>query len=147
MVETPGDPAYEEVVFIDKAKRYYKKCIIHQDKLVGAILIGDKSELAEFRDLIRQKTELSDKRLELLRSGKKGAPVLGKLICSCGNVGEGNIKEAIRGGHTGLEGVCRASGAGMGCGSCRPEILRLLEQALPSIKTQHHGETIPSGTV
>ncbi|WP_346318497.1 molybdopterin-dependent oxidoreductase [Chitinophaga sp. YIM B06452] len=147
MVETPGDPAYEEVIFIDKAKRYYKKCIIHQDKLVGAILIGDKSELAEFRDLIRQKTELSDKRLELLRSGKKGAPVLGKLICSCGNVGDGNIKEAIRGGHTDLDGVCRASGAGMGCGSCRPEVLRLLEQALPSIKTTHHGQAITSGTV
>ncbi|WP_225974068.1 NAD(P)/FAD-dependent oxidoreductase [Arachidicoccus ginsenosidivorans] len=30
-----GDPAYEEVIFIDRAKRYYKKCIVHQDKLVG----------------------------------------------------------------------------------------------------------------
>ena len=34
----PNDPAYEEVVFIDKAKRYYKKCVIHNDRLVGAIL-------------------------------------------------------------------------------------------------------------
>src|SRR5690606_18514961 len=29
MIETPDDPAYEEVVFIDKSKRYYKKCVIH----------------------------------------------------------------------------------------------------------------------
>ena len=58
MVETPADPAYEEVVFIDKSRRFYKKCIIHQDRLVGAILIGDKSEFLEFRDLIQQKTEL-----------------------------------------------------------------------------------------
>ena len=42
-VECPDDPAYEEVVFIDKAKRYYKKCIIHNDRLIGAILIGDKT--------------------------------------------------------------------------------------------------------
>ncbi len=28
-VKCPDDPAYEEVIFIDKAKRYYKKCIIH----------------------------------------------------------------------------------------------------------------------
>ncbi len=66
----PDDPAYEEVVFIDKAKRYYKKCIIHNDRLIGAILIGDKSEFLEYRDLIENKMELSEKRLQLLRSGK-----------------------------------------------------------------------------
>ena len=39
LAEVPSnDPAYEEVVFIDKAKRYYKKCIIHNDRLVGALL-------------------------------------------------------------------------------------------------------------
>jgi len=31
----PNDPTYEEIVFIDKSKRYYKKCIVHRDKLVG----------------------------------------------------------------------------------------------------------------
>jgi ferredoxin-nitrate reductase len=39
-----GDPNYQEIIYLDKAKRYYKKCIVYQDKLVGAILIGDKSE-------------------------------------------------------------------------------------------------------
>ncbi len=71
LAECPADPGYEEVVFIDKAKRYYKKCIIHNDRLVGAILIGDKSEFLEFRDLIQNKMELSDKRLQLLRSARK----------------------------------------------------------------------------
>lgn len=130
MVETPKDPEYEEVVFIDKAKRYYKKCIIHQDKLVGAILIGDKSEFLEFRDLIQQRIELSDKRLELLRSGKKGTPVIGKLVCSCGNVGEGNILEKIAAGCDNLQQVCQASGAGLGCGSCKSEIKALLEKSV-----------------
>ena len=69
-VECPDDPAYEEVVFIDKAKRYYKKCIIHNDRLIGAILIGDKMEFLEYRNLIENKIELSEKRLQLLRSGK-----------------------------------------------------------------------------
>lgn len=128
MVETPSDPAYEEVVFIDKSRRFYKKCIIHNDRLVGAILIGDKSEFQEFRELIQQKIELSDKRLELLRSGKKAAPVIGKLVCSCANVGEGNICEKIKEGVTSLEELCKASGAGLGCGSCRPEVKQLLEK-------------------
>ena len=66
LAECPDDPAYEEVVFIDKAKRYYKKCIIHNDRLVGAILIGDKTEFLEFRDLIQNKMELSEKRFAII---------------------------------------------------------------------------------
>jgi ferredoxin-nitrate reductase len=129
-VETVDDPAYEEVVFIDKAKRYYKKCVILNDRLIGAILIGDKTEFLEFRDLIDNKIELSEKRLELLRSGKKAEPVIGKLICSCGGVGEGNILNKISEGHCELKTLCRASGAGQGCGSCRSEVLAILEQEL-----------------
>jgi ferredoxin-nitrate reductase len=130
MAECPNDPDYEEVVFIDKAKRYYKKCIIHKDRLVGAILIGDKSEFGEFRDLIQNKMELSDKRLQLLRSGKKAEAVIGKLVCSCGNIGEGNIVNRIKEGCTELKALCQASGAGMGCGSCRPEVQAILEKQL-----------------
>lgn len=130
MVETPNDSAYEEVVFIDKAKRYYKKCVIHNDRLIGAILIGDRSEFNEFRDLIQQKIELSDKRLQLLRSGKKADAVSGKLICSCGNIGEGNICKQIKEGHIELKALCEASGAGLGCGSCRSEVQAILTREL-----------------
>lgn len=128
MAEAPAnDPAYEEVIFIDKAKRYYKKCIIHKDVMVGAILIGDKTEFLEFKEFIQHKTELSEKRLELLRSGKKAVPVLGKLVCSCNNVGEGNIAGKVKEGCTDLKTLCHASGAGLGCGSCRPEVQKILE--------------------
>lgn len=132
MVEHPDDPAYEEVVFIDKAKRYYKKCIIHNDKLVGAILIGDKSEFLEYRNLIEKKIELSEKRLQLLRSGKTAEPVIGKLVCSCNNVGEGNLINKIKEGCKDHLQLCQLTGAGMGCGSCRPEVKAVLEKQLYS---------------
>jgi len=128
--ECPDDKDYEEIVFIDKAKRYYKKCIVHNDRLVGAILIGDKSEFLEYRDLIANKTELSEKRLQLLRSGNKADPVLGKLVCSCNNVGSENIKKKIGEGYDTMKELCSATGAGTGCGSCRPEVKRLLDEAL-----------------
>jgi ferredoxin-nitrate reductase len=124
-----GDATYEEVIFLDRAKRYYKKCIIHHDRLVGAILIGDKTEFTEFRALIEQKLELSEKRLKLLRSGQPAEPVLGRLVCSCGNVGEGNLNAKIQEGHVTLGKLCQASGAGLGCGSCKPEIQVILERA------------------
>jgi len=126
-VECPDDPAYEEVVFIDKAKRYYKKCIIHNDRLIGAILIGDKSEFLEFRNLIENKLELSEKRLQLLRSGKLTEPVIGKLVCSCNNVGEGNLLNKIKEGCRDHVQLCQLTGAGMGCGSCRPEVKEILD--------------------
>jgi ferredoxin-nitrate reductase len=130
MVDAPQDPDYEEVIFIDKSKRYYKKCIIHNDKLVGAILIGDKSEFVEFKDLIENKIELSEKRKELLRSGKKGEAVIGKLVCSCNNVGEGNIVAQIRKGCDDFKDLCKLTGAGMGCGSCKTEVKDILEKQL-----------------
>lgn len=128
--EIPANNAheYEEVVFLDKAKRYYKKCIIHRDRLVGAILIGDKAEFLEYKDLIHNRTELSDKRLSLLRSGAAPRPVLGKLVCSCNSVGEGNLQEAIRAGATEFSKLCQATGAGTGCGSCKPEVKAILER-------------------
>ncbi|TAG57132.1 MAG: NAD(P)H-nitrite reductase [Cytophagales bacterium] len=124
----PDDPTYEEVVFIDKSQRYYKKCVIHNDKLIGAILIGDKSEFIEFKDLISNKIELSDKRLELLRSNKKAEPVLGKLVCSCNSVGEGNLVNKVKAGCKDFTALCKETGAGMGCGSCRPEVKGILER-------------------
>jgi ferredoxin-nitrate reductase len=129
MPDAPAnDPSYEEVVFIDKAKRYYKKCIIHNDRLVGAILIGDKTEFLEFKDLVEKKMELSEKRLELLRSNKKAEPLIGKLVCSCAGIGEGNIENKIKDGFTEMTALCKASGAGVGCGSCRPEVKAILDK-------------------
>jgi ferredoxin-nitrate reductase len=137
LAEAPsGDPGYEEILFIDKAKRYYKKCIIHNDRLVGAILIGDKSEFLEFRDLIQDKIELSEKRLELLRSNKKAEPVIGKLVCSCGGVGDGNIINKINEGCIELKALCAASGAGQGCGSCKPEVEAILNRMLDSAEVK-----------
>ena len=125
-----GATAYEEIVFTDKATRYYKKCLVKDDVLVGAILMGDKAEFTEFRKLIVQKTELGVLRMHLLRSGKPVEPVIGKLLCSCNNVGAGNIQKAIRSGTQGLEAVCEQTSAGLGCGSCRPEIHKILKEEL-----------------
>jgi ferredoxin-nitrate reductase len=126
-----GDPNYQEIIYLDKAKRYYKKCIIYQDKLVGAILIGDKSEFIEFKELIQNKTELSDKRLQLLLSANTTKePVIGKIVCSCNNVGEGNIIRKIEEGCSTVAELCQLTGAGMGCGSCKPEVKAILNNML-----------------
>ncbi|MNH33849.1 Nitrite reductase [NAD(P)H] [compost metagenome] len=135
-MEKPNDADYEEIVFKDLSKRFYKKCIIHEDKLVGAILIGDKNEFLEYKELVANKTELSEKRLSLLRSGKKTEPVIGKLVCSCNSVGSGNIQQQVKNGCHSLKEVCSVTGAGTGCGSCRPEVQRLLDEILANLEVE-----------
>lgn len=133
MTEIPANGAgadFEEVIFSDKQKRFYKKCIIQGDKLVGAILFGDKAEFTEYKALIQHQTELSDKRLKLLRSGKSAPALKGKVVCSCNNVGDGNIREAIVAGCHDFQSLCQQTGAGTGCGSCKLEVKALLEDVL-----------------
>lgn len=130
------DKAYEEIVVIDEKKRYYKKCLIHDDRLVGSILMGDKKEFLEFKEMISHKLELDEKRETLLRGSGEPKKVLGKLICSCNAVGQGNIEEAIKNGNTNLASVCESTGAGTGCGSCKPEVLQLLDHQIKLMDTQ-----------
>ncbi|MFE3871030.1 molybdopterin-dependent oxidoreductase [Flavobacterium sp. ZS1P70] len=126
-IEMPdNDDSYEEIVFADLGKRYYKKCIVKNDLLVGAILMGDKNEFAEFKTMIESKIELSDKRNTLLRGSSNTKPAIGKLVCSCSQVGSGNIEEAIKSGVTNFTELCKTTGAGLGCGSCKTEVKEIL---------------------
>ena len=128
-----GEEGYEEIVVLDRADGYYKKCIIKNDRLVGAILLGDKADLADFRRLIDGGLELAERRKTLLRGGAAVEPVLGKVVCVCGGVGRGNIEKAIEDGCTDLNEVCATTGAGLGCGSCKPEVRRFLDTMLAGV--------------
>ncbi len=134
MVNAPkNDSSYEEIILMDARKRFYKKCIVKDDTLKGAILMGDKNEFAEFKRLIEEEIELSEKRDELLRGASNTEPLKGKLLCSCSQVGEGNITDAIAGGCHDFKTICANTGAGMGCGSCKPEVQALLARELKTV--------------
>ncbi|MBU2951528.1 molybdopterin-dependent oxidoreductase [Tamlana agarivorans] len=124
-----NDDSYEEIIFTDLKKRYYKKCIVKDDLLVGAVLMGDKNEFAEFKTMIESKIEMADKRNTLLRGSSNDAPVLGKLVCSCSQVGAGNIEEAIAKGCDDFTELCNKTGAGLGCGSCKTEVREILQNS------------------
>ena len=118
---------------MDVSKRFYKKCIVKGDTLKGAVLMGDKNEFAEFKRLIEEEIELSEKRNELLRGASNSEPLKGSLICSCSQVGDGNIKDAVAGGCTDFAQLCSQTGAGLGCGSCKPEVKAILDQQLKTV--------------
>jgi assimilatory nitrate reductase catalytic subunit len=53
----------------------------------------------------------------------------GPLVCACRGVRQTKIEAAIAGGCGSVDAVSEATGAGAVCGSCRPEIARLLSNA------------------
>ncbi|TGK07310.1 NAD(P)H-nitrite reductase [Leptospira semungkisensis] len=130
--DTPMDELtadYEEITFLDRRRGRYKKCILKGDRLVGAILVGDKSEFAEFKGMISSGIELGDKRDRLLSGSSPLKPPIGALVCSCNGVGRGNIEQEIQNGVHTVQAIGASTGAGTGCGSCRPEISKILKES------------------
>lgn len=56
-----------------------------------------------------------------------GQSDIGPIVCSCNSVGRNQIVKFVRSvaGVT-LKTVCENTGAGMGCGSCRPEVQKIM---------------------
>jgi ferredoxin-nitrate reductase len=126
--------AYEQIIFDDPAERYHQRCIVYRNRLVGAVMAGDISQMDRFKALAENGTELDEERKKLLRQGgPAAAPPKGRIVCSCCQVGIGNIADAIAAGCTDVPALCNATRAGTGCGSCRPELQHLLQQAQEAV--------------
>ncbi|HUG73459.1 MAG TPA: (2Fe-2S)-binding protein, partial [Steroidobacteraceae bacterium] len=62
----------------------------------------------------------------LLLGQRQDAPDPGPTVCACFAVGSHAIVAAIRAGSDSVDAVGRQLNAGTNCGSCRPEIGRLV---------------------
>jgi ferredoxin-nitrate reductase len=122
----PEGAAADTVIYNDASAGIYQKCVIADKRLVGAILIGDLAPMAELSELIASRIELDERRGQLLR-GAPSRPVAGNLVCSCNQVGDETIRACAAGGAD-LASVCASTRAGTSCGSCRPEIKRLVQR-------------------
>lgn len=119
-------PRAEELVFRDEALRTYKRVVVEDDRVVGCLLLGDKSDFPALKELIETGVELGERRRTLLRSGKVEAEGTGRTVCSCLGVKESTLAAA---GASSLDALMAATGAGTGCGSCRPELARFCRSA------------------
>ena len=69
----------------------------------------------------------------------------GAAVCTCLGVGARALEAAVAGGCRSVAEVGRATGAGTNCGSCRPEIRRLLEgRTAPAAVDGAASETAPA---
>jgi assimilatory nitrate reductase catalytic subunit len=72
-----------------------------------------------------------------------GAQDSGPVVCVCHQVGAARVAKAISEGCHTAEAVGRASAAGTNCGSCLPEINRMLAAGRPRAPdTEKHASNI-----
>jgi assimilatory nitrate reductase catalytic subunit len=77
--------------------------------------------------LFAEDTLSAEARTALMVGRPPGAPVdKGAVVCACLKVHAKSIKAAIAGGAATVDAVGASTGAGTNCGSCRPEIGRML---------------------
>lgn len=153
------EPALEgdELVYYSEPRRgVYKKLIVRDGRLAGAILLGDCQTTPGVLQAFDRGEELSRNRSELLfpRSGQAKVFEVSELpvtaqICNCNGVSKGKIAEAVQNGQRTLQGVCQATRAGTGCGTCKTQVQAVVDYALgggvggsPSQSSDHQVETV-----
>jgi len=124
----------EEVVYSEPSRGVYKKLVVRNGKLAGAILLGDATMAPNLLQAFDRGRDLPADRSELLfalSSEASGASVLDMpddaQICNCNGVTKGRIVQAVRGGCRSLKVLCDSTRAGTGCGTCKKDVQAILE--------------------
>lgn len=112
---------------IEERKNAYRKLIVRNKQLIGAMLVGNTSASATLVQLFDRGDILPDDPLEILCQNRGGSAALAeRLVCSCHKVTDTVLKEAISAGNDTLDTLCAATKAGTGCGSCKTELGQLI---------------------
>lgn len=127
----------------------YKKILIRDEKIVGAVLYGDVKDGSKLFRMIKEKQHVS--KLQLLQGEEKNDDVAtmtdDELVCGCNGVTKGEIVKAIHSNNaTTVEQVGGCTNAGRSCGRCKTLIARLLEHTLGERFQVTSKETICSCT-
>jgi assimilatory nitrate reductase catalytic subunit len=138
-LDAPGDwlawqkavlPAGDIITFADATAGSYRAAVLRSGRLEAVLLVGPTPTLpaphwlmSQFaRPLIPQ----TARRALLAARPLEGAVEEGPIVCVCFQVGAARIAAAAAAGNCTLEQVGACLGAGTNCGSCIPEIHRLI---------------------
>ena len=145
----PLEAGDEVVTYVEPNRNVYKKVIVREGKVKGAVLLGDGLTVPRVLQAFDRQEPLPENRSELLFPlidigssgiGSTAANVEDlpddAQICGCNGVTKGKILAAANSGNRTMQEVCAVTRAGSGCGSCKEQVQAVLELA---------GETISAG--
>ncbi|MCG7217100.1 nitrite reductase large subunit NirB [Paenibacillus mucilaginosus] len=138
--EAPGTRA---IKVVDEFDGIYKKVLIRDGKVVGAVMFGDTSDSTRIFKLIRTGEDVSGREKEVVlgegfggaggKSAGSGVAAMAddEIICGCNGVSKGAIVKAINEqGLTSVDAIKACTGASRSCGGCKPLVGEVLQCTL-----------------
>ncbi len=129
----PQDEHDEVVLYSEPKRGIYKKLVVRDDRLIGAILLGDTGKAAYLQQAFDRNTPLPEERAALLFDigGAAKEDSIVEMpddcqVCNCNGVSKGAIRQCIANGKRSPNAVMEATRAGMGCGSCKSKVQELV---------------------
>ncbi len=134
----------EVVTYVEPNRNVYKKVIVRDGRVTGAILLGDGLTVPRILQAFDRGEALPENRSELLFPLSADAmPMLNvedlpddAQICNCNGVTKARIVAAVDNGNRSLKAVCDATRAGTGCGSCKMQVQAVLELAADGLMVE-----------
>ncbi|MFO0879330.1 MAG: FAD-dependent oxidoreductase [Gemmataceae bacterium] len=134
-----GDASADVVSQLDAEAGVYRKLVVREGRLDGALLVGISDDGGALGRLFRSGESIPGTALELLQNGTRDALLSqgGDLfalpdaarICNCHGVSKGSIAEAIAAGCGSVAALGLKTRAGTGCGTCQPLLTQFLQAA------------------
>jgi assimilatory nitrate reductase catalytic subunit len=117
--------------YLDEIRGVHRCAAFRDDRLIGCLFIGPSSAGPHW-DAVKALFEtpsLGTAQRRAVLSGKSTGDLVdpGPVVCACFGVGINLIRAAIEsGGATSVDDIGTALRAGTNCGSCLPELKRIL---------------------
>jgi predicted pyridoxine 5'-phosphate oxidase superfamily flavin-nucleotide-binding protein/bacterioferritin-associated ferredoxin len=132
----PGEERDEVVQFSEPHKGTYKKVLIRDGHLLGAIVLGDISKAAYLLHAFDNNSPLPEERVSLLFDiGTPSKAVtfeqisMDTQICNCNGVNMGALINCVKTGRRTPQDVMEATRAGTACGSCESMVREIVDWA------------------
>jgi ferredoxin-nitrate reductase len=126
-----ADQEDEELVALDSRRGLYRRLVLREGRLAGAVLLGDLAQARPLRELLASGAPVPGPLLELAPVAADAAPALSDdphtTVCSCMAVSQADIVAAIRDRDLQtVDQISEHTRASTGCGGCRRDVAAVL---------------------
>ncbi|MDL4842246.1 nitrite reductase large subunit NirB [Aquibacillus rhizosphaerae] len=141
------DKSSKAIKVFDEWRGTYKKLIVDEGKLAGAVLFGDTKDGNRLLSFIKKGANVEEY-LDAGQSEESGVDLVAgmpddEIICGCNGVSKGTIVDAIKNDSlTTVEQVKGCTNASRSCGTCKSLVSDLLEYTLGDDYADNQEESI-----
>jgi assimilatory nitrate reductase catalytic subunit len=123
--------------YVDEARGVFRVATFIDGRLDGCVFLGpadNATKAVPAWDAVKALFEadtIAERERQTLLSGRNGLPDTGPLVCCCFAVGLVEIENAVASGATSVEKIGKLLRAGTNCGSCLPELRKIVTRPQP----------------